>query len=267
MKKLGVAGVALAALIAAPAIAADMPRPVYKAPPPVVAPFSWTGFYIGVNGGGAWGDSRVTLSPAAIFGAPDIAILTTNGSPHLHPTGFTGGGQAGYNWQSGNLVFGVETDINYLGLKKSTLSPVFPGVATFTTAQVATSIRADWLYTLRGSLGLAANNWLFYATGGLAVGNEKFTQDVHFFASNSDNAGSSNRTKAGWTGGGGVEVAFAPNWSAKFEYLFVDLGSVHFSSINTVAPAATMVHSEHLREHIARVGLNYRFGGPVDAAY
>jgi outer membrane immunogenic protein len=271
MRKLLLSTVALSAALIAPAVGADLARPVLKAPPPAAAVYNWTGFYIGVNAGGAWGDADVTLSgPETHFlDSQSIAILTANGSPNLRPTGFTGGGQIGYNWQSNNFVFGVETDINYVGLKARTVSPIFDGPVAFFPAQVTTSDKTSWLYTLRGRLGVAANNWLFYGTGGLAVGDHEFAQDVHssFLPGNAENAGSIEKTKAGWAAGGGIEVAFASNWSLKVEYLHVDLRSVGFSTSNTSEPSAVLDHSSNLRENIVRAGLNWKFGGPVFAAY
>jgi outer membrane immunogenic protein len=95
--------------------------------------------------------------------------------------------------------------------------------------------------------------------GGVAFGNQRFSQDIHFFDSNSDNAGSVNLTKTGWTAGAGAEYAFNRNWSAKLEYLHVDLGNVSFGSANPRNPAVvTALHSDEVTEDIVRAGVNYK---------
>jgi outer membrane immunogenic protein len=269
--RLSIATIAVASTVAVMQIAsaADLPRkaPAYSPPPPPLA-YNWTGFYVGVNAGGAWGRSDVSLLPPGVFTPQDVAILQANAQPRFDPAGFTGGGQVGYNWQINNFLLGLESDINYIGLKETVTSPVFPGFALFVAAQSTASMKTDWLFTLRPRAGLTVNNWLFYVTGGLAVGNEKFAQSIFFPASGSVNAGSVSKTNAGWTVGGGAEWAFAGNWSAKLEYLYVDLGSVSFTSLNSVVGAnATFVHSADLRENIVRLGLNYRFSGPGGARY
>src|SRR5258708_848878 len=127
MKEILLGSVALAALFASPAVGADMAARVYKAPPPAVPVFSWTGVYIGLNAGGAWGKSEATFTPTgllALFPAWDAAAVNL-GSPTQRPAGFTGGGQVGFNWQAGFWVLGFEADIQYQGLKASTQTPTF----------------------------------------------------------------------------------------------------------------------------------------------
>jgi len=250
-----------------PALAADM---AVKARPPVAvaeAVFSWTGFYVGLNAGGAWTSSDVTFTQTGpVFDQPDRDFGNALGSPSTNRTGFTGGAQAGYNWQSGIAVVGVETDINYLhtsaNVFRSGTLPVVPVVDTSTTA-----VSTDWLYTLRGRAGLTSGRALFYVTGGLAVGNERFSQFFLHTASGTFEAGSSSDTRVGWTVGAGGEYAFTNNWSVKAEYLYVDLGSTGFNSVNNLLPAFTAINSARLTENIGRVGINYHFNGPVVAKY
>ena len=193
---------------------------------------------------------------------PAIAAV---GAQTVNSNGFTGGGQAGYNLQTGNIVWGVEVDFNYFGLTGSTSgSAVYPCCAP-TTFTVNSSVKTDWLLTARPRIGYASGNWLFYATGGLAVTNLKgsftFTDT---FAAAAESA-SFNTTKVGWTAGAGVEVGLGGNWTAKAEYLYVDFGSVSVSSSNLVAPAGTawpmngFTHNADLKANIVRAGLNYRF--------
>ena len=192
MKSLLVAAVA-AALFAAPAIgpswAADFPaaRP-YKAPVvavPVV--YSWTGFYVGGNVGAAWQHASFnsTLIGCNIVGCasnlphigfdPAIAAAGTGSNTKL---GFTGGGQVGVNWQINSLVLGVEADINALSgkpaLGPTTAAVIAPNTGNFT---IATTANADWLATVRGRLGFAADRYLVYVTGGGAFAHIKFSQN------------------------------------------------------------------------------------------
>jgi len=270
MKKLLLAGAAFCALIA-PAMAADMPAqaPVYTKAPPPVPVFSWTGFYIGGNAGGAWGSDGIatTQSIGPGFFAIDGAAIAAAASPNINPSGFTGGVQAGYNLQTGNWVWGIEVDFESLGLKGSNAGtfpfpstlpggPIGPPTTFFSTA---TSVSTDWLFTARPRLGWAANNWLLYATGGLAVGNERFSQTLTLLAPFVETAALST-TRVGWTAGAGAEYALNRNWSIKGEYLYVDLGTAN--TTGTIAPPAAgfgTASSVHLTTNIARAGINYRF--------
>lgn len=268
MKKLAFA-VSIFALSAAAASAADLAPRYVKAPATVVNPaYNWTGFYVGLNAGGAWGrdDIGSTTFVNGFFPVDNAAVTAaTNG--RLNSSGFTGGGQAGYNYQTGNFVLGVEADFDYLGLRRNT-STVFPFPSTpgaFFTVQ--NSMSTDWLITARGRIGFAANNWLFYATGGLAVTNERFSQTNLFLAPFVSTSTFSD-TRLGWTVGGGAEYALNKNWSIKGEYLYADFGTVSTTGVLTPAFAGSVIgNTFHLTTNIGRVGVNYKFGGPVVAAY
>jgi outer membrane immunogenic protein len=231
-----------ALLIAAsgPAFAADLskPAPVYtKAPPPMI--YNWSGFYIGVNGGGAWGRSS--------FAFP--ATGTTMGD--FNTSGGLIGGTVGFNWQSGPVVFGVEGDGDWANIK---------GTGSDTVqcpAPITCSTTDSWLATARGRLGFAANEWLFYGTGGGAFGDVKMA--------NSGLPGQS-VTRSGWTAGAGIEYGVTPNVSFKVEYLHVDLGTANCSLGNCAVGDTANVA---FRAEVIRAGLNWRFGwgGPVVARY
>ena len=152
----------------------------------------------------------------------------------------------------------------------ATGSAIYPCCAP-TGFTVNSSVSSDWLITLRPRVGIAANNWLVYVTGGLAVANLK--GDFSFtdtFAGATESA-SISKTKAGWTVGVGTEYALMNGWSVKAEYLYVDLGSENTTSRNLVAgaphPENVFSHSVDLRSNIVRGGLNYKFGGPAAARY
>jgi outer membrane immunogenic protein len=268
MKKILFGAAALVAIGAAPALAADLPARTYTTVPVPEAVYNWTGFYVGLNAGGAWGRDAIG-STTFLNGSPvDNAAVTVATSPRLSPAGFTGGGQIGYNYQTGSLVLGVESDFEYMGLRKST-STVFPFPSTpakFFT--VNNSMSTDWLFTARGRIGVAANNWLFYATGGLAATNERFTQTNAFLAP-FVSTDSLSTTRAGWTVGAGIEYGITPNWTIKGEYLYADFGTVSTSNGVLTPPFAGSVigNSAHLTTNIARIGVNYKSGGPVVAKY
>ena len=252
---------------ASPAISADM---AVKAPPPaVVAVYSWGGFYAGVNAGGVWTKDDVTwISNPAVFGVAFSSTVNTGGTGSTNRAGATAGGQIGYNFQTnGPLLWGLEADINYTDLAGSRTvvlpAPAVPG--TFVTS----SFSSKWLATVRGRVGfLPTPNLLLYLTGGAAFAEVK-TGDFAFFAADgSNNTASNSKTKSGWTVGGGAEWALSAGWSVKAEYLYVDLGNVNYTSLNTLTAFATINHNHRVTENIARVGVNYHFGGaPVIAKY
>jgi outer membrane immunogenic protein len=274
MKMFWQAAIAVAAMMSASATAADMP---VKARP-IVEVYNWSGFYIGGNVGAAWG--RTTFETATTFGpafaAVDNAALSSASSPAFRKTGVIGGGQVGYNWQTGNWVWGFEADFDWQGVRQSSTGvfqfpSTLPGGVAGPPAQfftVATSVNQDWLFTARPRFGFAASNWFLYGTGGLAVGKVNYTQALNLlppFVTTTSASG----TRVGWTAGAGIEYAISRRWSVKGEYLYVDLGRV--SSTGAVNPAfAGYVSSTsvRVREDIARLGINYRFdAGPVVARH
>jgi outer membrane immunogenic protein len=219
-----VPAIALLGLVGAgSAFAADLSvTPLYKAPP-VVAPtaYNWSGFYVGANGGGAWGTSNWDSTGA------------------FNLSGGVIGGTAGVNWQLGHAVLGLEGDVDWSNLKGSTTSALCPAGCTTSN---------DWLATVRGRAGYAFDRFLPYVTGGLAVGDVK--------ASTPAFAGAT-QTNAGWTAGGGVELALTNNWTAKAEYLHVDLGNMNCGfSCGVVAN-----NNVSLKSDLVRGGVNFRFGG------
>jgi len=275
--------------IAHAAKAADMPAapaPVYRAP--VVAAYDWSGIYIGINGGGAWTRSNLSTStvfnPLGYFDVASVPAINAAGAQTIDATGFLGGAQVGYNVQSGAFVGGIEFDFDYFRLRgSSTTTGVYPCCAPATFI-VSSSVRADWLATLRGRVGVAANNWLFYATGGLAVANAKgnfgFTDNCGDVAAcngpggpNAFETASVSKIRFGYAVGGGAEAGLWGSWSLKAEYLYVAFRSESVTGFITTPGIAVFAvnnpftHTVDLKAHVARLGLNYRFGGPVVARY
>jgi outer membrane immunogenic protein len=267
MKKLLLGSIAFISFAAGPAMAADMrtKAPIYKAPPPPPV-YSWSGIYIGLNAGGAWAKSDFLwssqMASVAVNNQINAIAPTT-----FRPSGFTGGGQIGFNYQAGPIVWGGEADLEYTGLSANR-SVTYLGVLNGLPNTINQSVESKWLATLRGRLGIANGPWLAYATGGLAISRVSYN-DFEIFSNNGQIfTASSSATKAGWTAGGGIEWAFAPSWSVKAEYLYVDLGNVTYTSIGSINPANSIRHEHRFTENIARVGVNYKFDwGPVVAKY
>lgn len=263
------AGVACVLGLSSSAFAADLP--VKARPVPVMAMvFNWTGFYIGGNAGYHWDQDRTTTAANPIgWTAAGAAAIDAANLGTANPHGFMGGGQIGYNWQLGsNFLFGLEADANALF---GTSIRSVTGFAVINAADVFTSsAQANFLGTFRGRVGVTADRVLFYVTGGLAVGTVKFTDSFGSFGNTAVASVNTTSTHAGWTVGGGIEWAFDNNWSAKAEYLYVDLGSTN-SVIPSCTPCAIgsdIAVSHRYTESIARLGINYRFSaGPVVARY
>jgi outer membrane immunogenic protein len=278
VKKLALA-LSIFALSAAGASAADLgPRTYAKAPVMMAPIYNWTGFYVGLNAGGAWNNSNATtttvFSPAGYFATTSVPAIGIAGNQNINRSGFTGGLTAGYNWQASNFLVGIESDFNYFGVKGSTSATAPYPCCVGTGFTVNSSVSSDWLFTLRGRAGvLVTPALLLYGTGGLAVANVKAN---YVFTDTFDGARESasiDSTRYGWTAGVGGEYALMNGWSVKAEYLYVDLGrtSVTSTNLNTVTlgafPASTFTHTIDLRSNIGRVGLNYKFGGPIVAKY
>jgi len=262
------------------ASAADLPVKT-PAPVPVMAPvWNWNGFYIGINGGYSWGRASRDLN----FYNPlnNVPLATASGAGRDMNGGLFGG-QAGYNWQTSNWVFGIETDAQWTGQKGSTtvLCPVvgcFPTAVIPAAGGVGASLtdKLEWFGTFRGRVGVAVvPSVLLYATGGAAYGSLKTDLGLAGFTAAGVPvlaAASTSSTKFGWTVGGGIEAMFAPNWSGKLEYLYMDLGSISNSVVLPTAggfPLGANV-TTRVTDNIFRAGINYHFSagpGPVVARY
>jgi len=262
MKKQLLAGVALLAAIPVSAMAADLgrpapaPAPVYTKAPPPIAQFNWSGFYLGGNLGAAWTTGNVTDT------------LTGLNFSNTSNATFAGGGQVGFNYQISSLVLGIEGDFDWLSNNNNnSVGVVIPGPGlghTFTA-----SINNRWVTTLTGRLGFAWDRVLLYGKGGAAwVGNNGFTVSDVTAGTSVTVSNSSNRT--GWTAGGGLEWAFANNWTARVEYDFIGLNSNNNNTFTVPSGVlAGDVFTANRNISMVTVGLNYLFnwGGPVTARY
>jgi outer membrane immunogenic protein len=257
------------------ALAADLPARTYTKAPIMVAPvYDWTGFYVGGNVGYSWGRS----SDNSFFtNDAGTTLFASSGSSNLD--GVVGGGQFGYNWQVQSWVWGFEADIQGTGERGSrdvtcpigACTPPIVGAAVVPgpAVPVTLSQKIDWFGTVRARGGiLVTPKVLLYATGGLAYGDVNTSETIGvagFGFSNTD-------TRVGYTVGAGIEGMIGGNWTAKLEYLYVDLGRTSGSFATTIPALGggtlTSFYSSRITDNVLRVGLNYKFtGGPVVAKY
>jgi outer membrane immunogenic protein len=240
---------AACAVLAPPAFAANIYDPGDISYTPVAIPVpSWTGWYLGANVGGTWRNDEAGYSQ-----------LDGNGafSAHLDDSSVIGGGQIGYNWQVGALVFGPEADISGRALSHG--ATVFPFHGD-TMDAVTLADEQNWVGTVRARIGYAAGNWLLYATGGFAYGGVAHSMfENRITAPGQDRLLSDSLTATGWTVGGGIEWALAPHWSVGVEYLYVNLGTdtlIQPAVTSGICFPASSSHFED-RSDIVRAKLNY----------
>jgi outer membrane immunogenic protein len=237
----------LAAPLAAPAYAADLGQRPYTKAPIVDPAFNWSGFYLGGQIGYAWRSDDHTERDLT---GPDGFRASSK------PTGGVAGLHAGYNWQAGNFLLGVEGDIEGADIKGS--GNYVDGTGNVTSDRIDT--RTDWQASLRGRLGFTANNWLIYATGGAAWAN---INHDYVSGSGSGHTETSSTTRPGWTAGAGFEYGFASNWSARLEYRYTDYGT-----LTNISTQFTSFQDHKITENTVRAGVSYHFNsGAVAARY
>jgi outer membrane immunogenic protein len=237
------AGAPLLLVLGGAALGADM---AVKAPPlavPVATPYSWTGWYIGANAGYGVGQRQ-----------GEFAFGPASETFNAVPAGAFGGGQLGFNYQIMNFVLGAETDIQGAGISdtRTCLLNCFAGSSALIDQKL------NWFGTTRARIGLANGPVLTYATAGAAYGETETGLATSF--GGVTNVATTTTTKTGWVWGAGVEAALGGNWTAKAEYLYLNLGS------SAVASAATGTFATKTDEQIFRGGINYHFGPDQTAA-
>lgn len=254
MRKLFLATVAASALAAGSAFAADLPARVdAPAPAPIFVGVNWAGFYIGADAGYAWGRAN------------SFDVDNYNGAPRslgYNVDGFTGNLNAGYNFQSGALVYGLEAEIGYLGLEGSRQFPAFVGVRLPTDSRSGTDGGAYGALSAR--LGFSFGQALLYVRGGVAAA------DLQQSFIDNDPTGttlvSGTKTddwRIGYTVGAGLAYKFNANWSARIEYNYYDFGNATHTAVT--AGGTPFRYRHDLKSHSARIGLTYHFGGPAGA--
>jgi outer membrane immunogenic protein len=240
---------ALAFVAAGQALAADLPPP---APPPPRAPaayvptvvpvYNWTGFYIGGNAGYAFASN---LSSTGTIAGNTAGLDGTGVIGASSASGFAGGGQIGGNVQWNALVLGVEGDWQWSGQRSTVTGPTFSG-----------TVKLPWFATARARVGVAADRVLFYGTGGVAwmdvnpTINDTATGVQWFNTTN---------TRTGWTAGAGVEWAFAQNWTARVEYLFMDFTPSWTGAIPAAFGGGTLAQNVTIKDNLVRGGINFKF--------
>lgn len=231
--------------------AADLPAraPIYQ-PPPVFL-YNWSGFYIGAHAGGGWGRKHwvdTTFAPLD-EGSHDVS-------------GALAGGQIGFNFQAGAWVFGLEGQASWADLTGEHVSLAFPTDRDRT--------RVDALGTVAGRVGYAFDRVLLYGKGGVAWAHDKFSiTDIPSGITYANFV----QTRWGWMAGAGLEYGLTANWSAKIEYNYMDLGTVRATNVicspnfGCGGPGGSFNEDVSQQLHVVKVGINYRFGGPVVAQY
>lgn len=242
---------------------------------PIAPVDSWTGFYLGANLGYSWGRSNTT----ATFSNSTTGAVLSSSADSFNLPGVIGGVQAGYNWRRSNWLFGIEGDIQASGEQGNDASrfmcafaicqtgnPFFATGALPQNPVIVTSFneRLDWFGTVRARLGfVTAPNYVVYATGGLAFGEISTSGTITGQTGGgavTASAFSSNATNTGWTVGGGIEGRLSAKWSAKLEYLYMDLGTVNsVGTLPTNFIPLTVAFSSRITDNIVRAGVNYRY--------
>ena len=251
MNKAFLGAMGLVAVGIAPAVAADLPARTYtKAPAIIAAVYDWSGFYIGLNGGGA--SSRECYTIFSVAGA----AVNPNSEGCHSATGAVAGGQIGYRWQASSWVFGIEGQGDWANLKGSNAS--LTAVVPYTNQ---TKINSIGLFT--GQIGYTWNSVLLYLKGGAAVTNNSYSS---FFTATGVAFNQASDTRWGGAVGTGIEFGFAPNWSVGLEYDHLFMGN---PSVTFPATAIAVTRSDNIRQGVdmGTVRVNYRFGGPVIAKY
>jgi outer membrane immunogenic protein len=268
MRKLLLAGTAVAVVMAAgSAGAADLSRPVYKAAPPPIPIFSWTGWYVGVHVGGAWG-TKEWSDPVVFDGFTTFAFNDTTIN-NYGVNGFLGGLQIGYNYQTGPWVWGVEAQASWAGIRGSDACPFFfAGKSTCRT-------NVDALGSFAVRFGGTIDRAMLYVKGGLAWAYERHRISSNNFTTfDGVGAGAFSTEDKHWRWGGmlgaGVEFAFTNSISGKLEYNYMDFGTRTYSfSISPANFGFTDTVDVKIRQniHLVKVGLNFRWDNPVVARY
>jgi len=261
-----VAATALVAAFAQGAHAADMAVSPFFRGSPVVIGYNWQGYYVGANIGWSRTSSDISWSPDPTqfnFFVPGVGVFSDLGpisaasKNTLTSNGAAGGIQTGYNWQWGNIVAGLEGDVTFMRNNANLTAGLPP--PSVAPAMLAETARLDWLITVRPRIGYAWDNWLFYVTGGWALGKVVFSDQLTTSVG-AVMGTTMSRELGGWTVGAGVEYGLVSGWSLKAEYLYTDLGSAAVLMGPDVFQE-TVGTNHTMTNQIARIGFNFRFGG------
>ena len=265
---------ALFILVASCGLVAAGPEPVRDisksvVPVPTEA-CSWTGFYMGGSAGGAFAaDADFSLDLGGhwndVVPPPDRQTVSSLGQHDLGGNAFVGGAFLGYNFQWDHWVLGIEAAADFVGLRDSFNSGIVTVPATGDEANFRESYQTDYRAMVSPRVGFAWDRFLVYATGGLAIGNLEFSQEIKGKGAGFHEEGSADDTQVGWTAGGGVAVCLTKHWSARAEYRYTDLGCADFSSAGNKTGGVvdfsgfTGNHQACLAYHSVTAGLAFKF--------
>ena len=227
---------------------------------------TWTGFYLGGNAGGAWSDTsthaRASSGGGAVVIPPaDIGVISSLGGDSSSDSGFVGGIEGGYNWQSDWLLLGIETEYGWFNIEENKSNTFQSGLAITppVTATVRQTLSTDWIWTLRPRVGVVSGPWLFYGTAGVAA--TKVNLELNYSdtqATPRTATLTANDTKTGWTAGLGAAYLFAPSWIVKGEWLYTDFGNIRVSG-NTAAGYAQFTSEAQVKANVVRLGVDWKF--------
>jgi outer membrane immunogenic protein len=249
------AAATIAALGVSSALAADLPARTYTKAPPIMAPaYNWTGFYLGINGGGAWGrrDAAVDFTTGNFDLGPAFGRATrSSGVVGVH---------AGYNFQvAPSWLIGLEGDWDWTNLRRTSAAPLTFGGVPFGVANVQLNDRTEWLASLRGRLGYVAGDWLLYGTGGVAFAHNRYDGFVQINVPGVQNPYSFERTTTGWVAGAGVEWKLAANWLLRAEYLHYGFKGETFGFTSTGFFGTAFISHGRNDIDVVRGGISYKF--------
>jgi len=250
-------------LVCGSIVAAAADLPMKAASPPAPAAYNWTGCYVGANGGGGATASSFTstVDPGTHLLLGDPAVVGADGTGEMNASNFLGGGQAGCNFQSGTLVYGLEGDFDYFHSKIQFINPfdTLTGGAAFTLTQTLTT---DFVATVRPRIGVAADRNLGYITGGVAFTHASYTEAyADALVPPGLGAATGSKSLIGWTVGAGWEHAWTDHWTFKAEYLFAAFPTTGaLGAITDAGGGANTLHgSADLIMQVVRLGANYKF--------
>lgn len=243
MKHSLLAAAAAASVLAmgvAGARAADL---TYEPPPAPPPPFTWAGFYAGVHAGYAWGSEKDNQSNLFEEATP---------ADNFDVDGFVGGVHAGYNWQANQFVFGVEGDVDYTNIKGSEGYAGYVPDFRYDYVEGTLELKSEWQASARLRAGYAVDNFLIYATGGIAFADGKLSSNGYAYNADANFSSSDSNTHVGWTIGAGAEYAFTPNWIGRAELRYTDFGSKTYQLLEGPVDASWT-------QTAVTVGLSYKF--------
>lgn len=232
------------------------------APAPAPGCFNWAGFYVGGFGGYKFSSVDLDLSLTGDWDTiPEGREFVLSQAPdNLDHSGGEAGGLIGYNFQWNCWVLGIEVDGGYLWARDSDTTGRFSDPPQIAPFQIRTSFQSHYLFTSGPRFGYAWGRWLPYVTGGLALGDLQFRQELRFRPpGNSVQRGDVADTNLGWMVGGGLQYALTGHWSVRLQYQFIDLGTAEFDSLFLTAPEFNGHQEAELRDHNASFAIIYKF--------